>query len=196
MSVRHQLPPSCAVAFKEWSGVCAALEAGRQIIILRKGGIAEGPGGFQPEHEVFWLYPTHVHEAQQGLREAFPDRGPARPDVVSLSALARVIFVERLPRREILERIEPFHIWTAETVARRFEYRTPGLWLLAVRVFRRDEPWPVAVTPEQAGCKTWVMLEQALPTEGLRPVGEDAEFARQLEALRKALADAEEVTTA
>ena len=58
----------CAVAFKEWAGICDALGAGRQCVILRKGGIAEGPGGFAPEHDAFWLYPTRVHEAEQGLR--------------------------------------------------------------------------------------------------------------------------------
>ena len=49
------LPVTCAFAFKEWAGVCAALESGRQSVILRKGGIADGPGGFVPDHEAFWL---------------------------------------------------------------------------------------------------------------------------------------------
>jgi hypothetical protein len=196
MSVSRALPPDCGVAFKEWSGVCAALEAGRQSIILRKGGIAEGPGGFRPEHEAFWLYPTHLHEARQGLREDFPGPGPAEPDIVPITALARIELIARLTRREALGRIKPFHVWTAETVARRFEYRAPGLWLLAVRVFRRDDRWRVAVTPEQAGCKTWVMLDDPLPTEGLRPVLDDAEFLARLDALRPVLAAAREVKTA
>jgi hypothetical protein len=181
------------VAFKEWSGVCAALESGRQTIILRKGGIAEGPGGFRPEHEAFWLYPTHVHEATQGLRESFGESGPSAPDVVRISALAQVALVARLERRESLDWIEPFHVWTAETVTRRFEYRAPGLWLLAVRVYRREDPWALTVTPEQAGCKTWVTLDEALPTYRLRPVLEDDEFTRRLDAVRAALGASEEV---
>ena len=38
-------PPSesCAVAFKEWAGVCDALIAGRQNIVVRKGGSAKLP---------------------------------------------------------------------------------------------------------------------------------------------------------
>ncbi len=63
------LPPTCEFAFKEWAGVCRALGLGRQILVLRKGGIAEGPGGFSPEHESFWLFPTHLHEHQQGLKD-------------------------------------------------------------------------------------------------------------------------------
>ena len=63
-----RLPETCPIAFKEWAGVCAALAEGRQSLIVRKGGIAEGPRGFAPEHDVFWLYPTQVHQAEQGLR--------------------------------------------------------------------------------------------------------------------------------
>ena len=52
----------------------SALAAGRQSLILRKGGIDEGPGGFLPEHPAFWLYPTRVHQAEQGLK---PEARPA-----------------------------------------------------------------------------------------------------------------------
>ena len=64
------LPESCGIAFKEWASVCDALLEGRQTIILRKGGISEGtaPGVFVPEHSEFWLYPTWVHQAEQGVR--------------------------------------------------------------------------------------------------------------------------------
>src|SRR5262249_33425513 len=59
-------PPArtCAIAFKEWAGVCDALIQGRQTIIVRKGGISEGagPGSFVPEHAEFWIYPTWVHQ--------------------------------------------------------------------------------------------------------------------------------------
>ena len=69
-------PESCAVAFKEWAGVCDALIEGRQTIIIRKGGISEGagPGVFVPEHAEFWLYPTWVHQAEQGLRSTVGNR--------------------------------------------------------------------------------------------------------------------------
>ena len=62
---------SCRIAFKEWASVCDALLEGRQTIILRKGGISEGtaPGLFVPEHSEFWLYPTWVHQAEQGVRK-------------------------------------------------------------------------------------------------------------------------------
>ena len=66
---------SCGIAFKEWASVCDALLDGRQTIILRKGGVSEGtaPGFFVPEHSEFWLYPTWVHQAEQGVREGATD---------------------------------------------------------------------------------------------------------------------------
>ncbi len=67
-AVAASQPGTCAVAFKEWSGVCDALADGRQSILLRKGGIREEPGAgrFVPEHREFWLYPTGVHQAAAG----------------------------------------------------------------------------------------------------------------------------------
>lgn len=183
------LPDSCAVAFKEWEGVCNALLDGRQALILRKGGIDEGSGGFQPEHAAFWLYPTRVHQAQQGLK---PTVGVADADqtdgVVAIRGLAVVSRIGRVDRPERLPALDDLHVWTAETVEKRFYYRNPGLWVLGVRIYRRDEPWLVPVTPEHAGCKTWVPLEAGLSTADLKPALDEADFQTQMARLDAALA--------
>src|SRR5213082_2938121 len=59
-----------SAGFKEWSLVCDALGRGRQSVILRKGGIAEGRGGFSFRHREFFLFPTFFHEqiAKVGLQ--------------------------------------------------------------------------------------------------------------------------------
>ena len=155
-------PESCAVAFKEWAGVCEALAEGRQSLILRKGGIAEGPKGFVPEHPAFWLYPTRVHEAEQGLRIRRPrPLDDATAGTVELQALAVVASIGYVDRPEVLPALADLHVWTEETVEKRFHYRKPGLWVLGVRVYRRPEPAPLAVTLDHAGCKTWVSLDRA-----------------------------------
>ena len=51
-----------APAFKEWEAIVEALGHGAQIVILRKGGIAEGRAGFQARHPKFWLFPTGYHQ--------------------------------------------------------------------------------------------------------------------------------------
>ncbi len=179
-------PDACAVAFKEWAGVCDALADGRQCLLLRKGGIAEGPGGFRPEHPAFWLYPTAVHQAEQGLRVPVHAPPADRAERVGLRALAVVAEAAYIDREDALAALERFHVWTSETVSRRFHYRAPGLWVLGVRVYRRAEPWPIPIAPEHAGCKTWVPLDAPPPTSGLVPALDDAEFTRQMAELRAA----------
>ena len=180
-------PDACSIAFKEWAGVCDALGEGRQSLILRKGGVSEGPGGFRPEHPAFWLYPTHVHEAEQGLRTPTKSRVSETPGTVAIESLAVVEWVGRVERVEQLPAIEDLHDWTGSTILGRFHYRQPGLWALMVRVYRRAEPWPVAITPAHLGCKTWVPLESPPPTSGLVPVLDGRESARRLDLIRSAL---------
>ena len=189
MTPTRRPPPTCAVAFKEWAGICDALGAGRQCVILRKGGIAEGPGGFAPEHDAFWLYPTRVHEAEQGLRDAdAPATPPAPAGRVDLRGLAVVTEVAYLDEPEGLPALAEFHVWSEATVRKRFEYRAPGLWVLGVRVFVRPGPWRIEETPAHAGCKSWVPLDAPLSTEGLAPALDDGSFARQMDRLRSVLA--------
>lgn len=185
------LPERLAIAFKEWAGVCDALGSGRQSLLLRKGGIEEGPAGFVPEHPVFWLYPTHVHEGEQGLKWPATRGRPASPGVVAIDALAVVESVDRIDRIETLLGLADLHAWTEETVRKRFDYRRPGLWVLGVRVYRRHEPWAVEITPAQLGCKSWVPLERPIPTDGLVPVRTDAEAAEDRARLGSALGLAE-----
>jgi hypothetical protein len=188
----NTLPATCGIAFKEWAGVCDALSRGEQSLILRKGGIREESGDFVPEHRAFWLYPTHVHESQQGLRRSLPPAETRQPDgdprsPVHLRSLVLVELTRHLDAEAQLAALESFHVWNEETVLKRFHYRKPGLWVLGVRVYRRDEPWIIVPTEEQLGCKSWVSLDSALATTGLRPVLEDEEHARLLDRLSSVL---------
>jgi hypothetical protein len=179
------LDNACSVAFKEWAGICDALADGRQSILLRKGGIAEDGGRFAPEHPAFWLYPTRIHEAQQGLRIETPTLVQSPPGTVPLYALAVAEVILHLDRESDLEPLADLHIWTDETIRKRFHYRAPGIWVLGVRAYRPESPILLEVTPEQAGCKTWVPLERPLSTSGLIPVIDDARHAGRMDRLRE-----------
>jgi hypothetical protein len=177
------LPARCAMAYKEWAGICRALELGRQAILLRKGGISEGPGPgeFRPEYPEFWLYPTHVHQNEQGLRDLelaseieLEQVSEINSQTVSLRSIATVEQIGWIDRIDDLAALERFHIWTPETILKRFQYRRPGLWILAVRVYRRSEPFEIPVTPEQLGCKTWVSLGESYPCESMIPALDDS----------------------
>jgi hypothetical protein len=170
------------IAFKEWAAVCRALALGRQAIILRKGGIAEAGGGFEPEHNRFWLYPTYVHQQQGGLkadaadllRAAEAERPPA--GVLRLSHFAEVKAIYRVEKLFGALLLEDLHCWSEETVRQRFAYRTPGLYFLAVRVFAISPPYKLPETAEYTGCRTWVDLGGDLPTDVGRPVLSDDQF--------------------
>src|SRR5271168_5057936 len=86
-------------AFKEWHVIVEALGAGEQILILRKGGIAEDGGGFTVKAGKFWLFPTHFHEQLAKTKPAakkFFDRvggvpSPRKDSSIHLRYFAEVV---------------------------------------------------------------------------------------------------------
>jgi hypothetical protein len=179
----YPIPETCAIAFKEWSGVCDALGSGRQTLIIRKGGIEEGPSGFLPEHPAFWLYPTFVHEGEQGLKLPTREQPPAEPGIVPIRELVKVESIHRVDDLATLLGLDDLHVWTEETIRKRFAYRKPGVWVLGVRTFRRVEPIPIEVTTAQLGCKSWVPLEHPLATSEMVPARSDLEAEADLTTL-------------
>lgn len=185
--------PANHIAFKEWAAICAALGAGAQTLILRKGGIHEGREGFRVAHPEFWLFPTYVHEAQAGLA---PDAAPfleralterPQPGLVRLAQYAVVSDVFDVRNEALLANLAGLHLWSPRTIGDRFRYRQPGLIVLTVRTFAREEPLVIPDSPHFGGCRTWVELPSALATGGFRPVLADEEFARLRERIARAL---------
>ena len=169
-------------AFKEWAVICRALADGRQSLILRKGGVAEAGGAFEPERRRFWLFPTYLHQTRAALK---PDAWPllnaaesARPPdgKVWLAHFAEVSAVHHVEDLDALLRLDPLHEWSEETVRARFAYRQPGVYVLAARVYRVPETIEIPDTAYYAGCKSWVDLERAVPTDGAVPVLSDDAF--------------------
>jgi hypothetical protein len=173
-----------SIAFKEWAVICRALAEGRQSLILRKGGISEEGGQFRPEHERFLLYPSFFHEQHRTgikpdllplLEAAEADRPAA--GLLRFTHLAAVSAVAHVTDLDRALALDPLHGWTADTVRQRFHYRTPGLFVLTVRVHRLARPAEVTERPGYAGCKTWVELDTAIETGGATPVLSDEAFA-------------------
>lgn len=175
-------------AFKEWATVCAALLAGRQSLILRKGGIHEGRDGFQVEHPEFWLFATGFHQQPEALTHEATDFTalPLPPEgTVCLPGYVTVEAVEEIRDPTILPRLTGQHVWSHRTVNDRFHYRTPGLFVLMVRIYRPETPLVLPDSPHFGGCRSWVDLPSELPTAGLVPVLNDAEHAARLAHLRQ-----------
>jgi hypothetical protein len=183
-----------SIAFKEWAVICQALGEGRQSLVLRKGGIAEEEGRFRPENEQFLLYPTHFHEQHRtGIKpDLLPMLDAAEPQqrdagricLTHFAAVSQIWHVEELDKALALNDL---HGWTAEEVVKRFRYRTPGLYVLAVRVHRLAESARIVERPEYAGCKTWVHLDAPTSTDGEVPVLSDERFTAVLGKITQAL---------
>lgn len=176
-------------AFKEWAVICRALAEGRQALILRKGGIAESGPTFAVEHPRFWLFPTYTHQQQAGIRpDALPlleqaeaERSPAGTlRLTHFAEVAGVYHVHDLVPALLLAHL---HLWSEETVRARFAYRTPGLYVLPVRVYRAAQAFDLPDLPEYAGCRSWVDLGRELPTEGAVPVMDEEPFQDLLRSL-------------
>jgi hypothetical protein len=173
-------PTSLNVALKEWAVVCRALEHGRQMILLRKGGIFEAAGGFELEHREFLLFPTYVHQNLEMLKpeaqEAFEPRA-AEPDEIPISVAAIVTDIIQLKSRAQMDALADEHIWADPLIDMRFSYRPKNpLYLLLVRAYRLHEPITIANTPAYAGCKSWVPLDQELPTGDAAVVMDDVKY--------------------
>jgi hypothetical protein len=181
------MKPTSNIAFKEWAVVCAALGAGRQTIILRKGGIDEGREGFRVKHDEFWLLPTRFHQEPSQLT---PDAQPLWRQVQSelllpgkfrIDLYAVVQDVLEVDNFAKLQQLAGEHVLSQPTVEQRFNYRYPGLFVLVVRVHRIPVAVEIDDTPYLAGCKSWVELPNAISTNQACPILADADFA----ALRK-----------
>ena len=182
------------IAFKEWAVVADALGRGEQIVILRKGGIAEGRGGFRPEHERFWFFPTLFHQQREAVVPAaqvrydalaphFPPEGTLR-----LEIFAEVVEMRRIDSLVAAERLRGQHIWRDEVIAERFDWgRDKSIHALAVRVFKLPQPVQMPMLTEYGGCKSWVTLAQEMDASTARPVLDEAAFTFKLSAVQTAL---------
>lgn len=153
------------IAIKEWAVVCEALRQGRQCVLLRKGGIAEGPKGFRPEHAEFWLYPTRFHQSPEEIVESARDllknveaRRPPEGQL-RIDLYAGVQSVELVTDESQLADLRGQHVLTDDAVRQRFHYRRPGLYVMRLKVSELPEPLLLEEKPEYAGCHSWVGLD-------------------------------------
>lgn len=182
------------VMFKEWAIVVDALGRGEQIIILRKGGISEGRGGFRIEHDRFWLLPTLFHQQHESVLPAAAERFEVikdtlpSPETVRLEFFAEVMDWRRLESLDAAERLRGQHIWKDSVIADRFDWgRDKSIYAMAVRVWRLPKIFEQSMRPEYGGCKSWVELDRDIGIEGAEPVLPDAEFESKHTAFRAAL---------
>lgn len=198
MNPSFNLPSTrCALALKEWSVAVAALERGRQILLIRKGGLLDAEGSFQVEAARFFLSPTKWHQNANLLKPAHHDllESDASPQrgVLHLTAWAEVAQVWSLDARDeyIEEKLMQLqHIWSTRYLDVRLNYQSDKpVQVLALRVHVLQVPHEVESRPEYSGCKSWIELESALELSPSTPALDDEIFERELNQARRVLED-------
>jgi hypothetical protein len=176
------------IALKEWAVAIDALEAGEQIMIMRKGGIIEETRDFHLESNAFFLFPTYEHQKTELLKDAYQPRLDqilkatiADKNTVTLTSYAEVVADLEVHSQEELHRLFPFHIWTEYFAEERLKWkRAKPLHVLILRVYQLVEPLEIPVLVEYNGCKSWIHLDIELPHEiMMNPILSETEFAAQ-----------------
>jgi len=162
-------------ALKEWSSVIDALGRGEQVILIRKGGIADPKFGVEAER--FYLYPTFFHQQQ------------SEPGEVAITHWCEVVRTWRVPDLETLYRLEPLVVMMSrETLETRYRFRPDqALHVIGVRTFALAYPRTIAVTPEYLGCRSWVSVDDEIDVDGSRAVLEEAELLARMESVQALL---------
>ncbi len=181
---------TCNVALKEWAVTGEALARGRQIVLLRKGGLLDEDGSFSLEHGQFWLLPTWLHQEKSLVkaeqRDLFDLAQPTAGETVReplIRYFARAEAVWRLEERDEAKLRAAPHIYGQSYLDLRFNYQAgKPLLCAALRVWELESPLRYTMRPQDMGCRSWV--EMASPLEGAaHPVLDDAEFGAALDEL-------------
>ncbi len=191
------MSPRTNAALKEWAIVCAALGDGRQIIVLRKGGILEVRRGFEVMHRDFWLFPTHVHQKAEdlvpGVRDEFAALEAPRPGGLDIGLYAHVTDEVKVTELTRVRALDGQHILSWDCVASRFRYRNrPGVHVLILRVSRLAVPARIPSKDWYDGCVSWVELDDPVEAAALAPVLPDVEFEARRRGILACLAGAAE----
>jgi hypothetical protein len=184
------------IALKEWDVVCRLLLQGRQVVLVRKGGIHEPRRGFAIEHERFFLYPNVEHQNPQQLQPAYHPvlaDAPPPPDergTVVLPGFCRVVDVLPAAGAPRLHALQQHSCWTADFFDARLRYKPERpLFLVTVRCYRLPRPLELPYHKLYAGCRSWVPLRETVPESALdeaEPALGDAAFEAQRQAVLKA----------
>ncbi len=187
-------PEKCQMALKEWAITCEAIGRGEQILLLRKGGIHEDGKDFRVIHREFLLYPTFEHQKVDLLRaehqpalESLLER-PRDEKQITFTHLAKAEEVLEIEDQGKVDDLAPHYIWTTGYAQSRLRWKPMlPLSVMLLRAYRLEHPVTVPWIPEYSGCTSWVEVLTDVPLGRLEPVLSDAEFQRQVDAIKGSL---------
>lgn len=162
-------------ALKEWSNVIDALGRGEQVVLVRKGGIADADFGIEAQQ--FYLYPTYFHQGESEHRAA-----------VDVTHWAEVVRSWTLRDLDLLVRLEPHVVLPRQTLETRYRFRPDqALLVIGLRTWRLARPATVRFRDDYAGCRSWLSVDEEIDTAGSTQVLTDGALNAKLDAVDAAL---------
>lgn len=178
-------------ALKEWAIAIEALETGKTIMLLRKGGIREN--GLQIKQRQVWLYPTYEHQKPQLLKPEYakavkPVESGWHPETVPISSYAEITEVLPIGDRDRVEALYDYHIWNERMVEERLNWKSERpLLVLLLKVYCLPQPQQIPFDKSYRGCRSWIDLAQPLSLEKLTPVLNDIEYRQKVKEIISSL---------
>jgi hypothetical protein len=181
-------------ALKEWAVAVDALERGKTIMLLRKGGIKEEGKRFTVAHNQILLYPTYEHQQPNLLKEEYASRVTPvtsgwHPETVRIGSWAEITDILLVSEESAVESLLPYHIWNEQFVSDRLKWKPrQSLFILLLRTYRLPQPQLIPYRPEYGGCRSWIELTEPISLEGIVPVLDDTAYTEQVTQIRNQLA--------
>jgi hypothetical protein len=164
-------------ALKEWASVIEALGRGAQIVLIRKGGLADPSFGVEAQR--FYLFPTNYHDA-----------GGAEPSHVRITHWAEVVRTWQIHDAAMLPRLEALTILDAAAIETRYRFRPDqAINVIAVCTYRLENPADVVVKSEYSGCRSWVSIDEEIDIDGSVAALNDDTLDAQINAIDMLLTD-------
>jgi len=162
-----------SVGFKELASVCAAIDGGKQALLLRKAGLRESTAESGFKASSFFLLPTHYHDKKKGS----PGVG------FDVALRVEVVRAGDLRDWSTIEKLVPLTAYDPKTLQEHFDSRDEKLLHFAlVKAFRLLPVWHLPSSPALSGCRSWFELPSAPEITFESPVTADAVF-KKTEAL-------------
>lgn len=187
-------------ALKEWAAVISALRAGDQVVLVRKGGIADPEFGVEAER--FYLFPTYLHQKEKQFRSEHlhhftaTDRAGGEPDEVTIDTWCEVAGVWRVTDLELLWKLGDRVIFTGETFEERYRFRPDqAVHVIAVKAFDLPDGVMVRNLPLYAGCRSWISVEEEIDVTGSTPAISDEVLEAKLASIESVLGSTRTVAT-
>ncbi|NER20859.1 MAG: DUF1802 family protein [Symploca sp. SIO1B1] len=178
-------------ALKEWAIAVDALERGKTIMLLRKGGIREKEKRFQVTYNQVLLYPTYEHQQPHLLKaeyasEVEPVTSGWHPETVRIGSWAEITDILAVSDEAGVEALLPYHIWNEQFARERFQWKpSQPLYILLLRTYRLSQPLMIPYRQEYSGCRSWINLAEAIALENLIPVIDEIHYTKQVAQIRQ-----------